>query len=308
MITPQASIVIATRNRREDTLRAVASAFAQTCAVEVLVYDDDSDDGTATAVREIFSQARVFESTGRTGYIVNRNRGFRDAHAPLIFSLDDDAYFSTPDIVARTVAMFDSEANVAAIAIPYIEPVNRLSLSSQRTPFTAQPGDELRSYVGCSHAVRRDAALAVGGYREFFVHQHEERDFCIRLYAAGYRVIYGDSAPIVHMVSPKRESNRITWYGGRNQIFCEALNAPFPEVLVRVPRTIAGMLTYRFSWSRLPLKLGSIASGLAESLWRARQRTPISRAVYARYRALPGHGPMAWSGDIPPPCHEIEHT
>jgi GT2 family glycosyltransferase len=198
--------------------------------------------------------------------------------------------------------MLERHPDAAAAAIPYIEPLNRRSLSNRRDPFRAEPGDALRSYVGCSHAVRREIILALGGYREFFVHQREERDLCMRLYGAGYWVVRADSAPIVHMVSPKRENDRVIWYGSRNQILCETLNTPFPDVLSRMPRTLAGLLAYRFSWSKLPLKLGAVGSALVETLLRWNERTPISRADYARFRAMPGHGALEWNADIPPPC------
>lgn len=44
---PDATVVIVTKDRRDDVLRAVASALAQTATVEVLVGDDGSSDGTA---------------------------------------------------------------------------------------------------------------------------------------------------------------------------------------------------------------------------------------------------------------------
>ena len=46
----QATVVITTKNRREDLLKAVASAWSQTARPEVLVIDDGSTDGTSEAV------------------------------------------------------------------------------------------------------------------------------------------------------------------------------------------------------------------------------------------------------------------
>jgi len=302
---PDASVVITTRNRCDEVLVAVESCFAQDCKVEVLVYDDCSDDGTAVAVKSAFPETRVVTFPGRVGYIVNRNRGFRDARAPVVFSLDDDAYFSEPDIVSRTLDMFDRDPSVAAVAIPYIEPLKRLSLSSLRySRKSLDPGADIRSYIGCAHAIRIDAALAAGGYRDFFVHQHEERDLCLRLRDAGGRVVYGDSAPIVHMVSPKRSSARVMLYGGRNQILCETLNVPFPDLLVRLVRVPIGMISYRFQWSTLPIKLQSLGAGLMETVRRWHERKPVRRATFRAYRALPGHGPEPWEGEVPPPCGE----
>lgn len=298
-----ASIVITTRNRREDVIRAVDSCIAQRgLRFEVLVYDDASDDGTVEAVRDRYPTCRVFESASRTGYIVNRNRGFRDAIAPYVFSLDDDAYFSSSDTVARVVEWLSADETIGAIAIPYIEPYDKRSLSSLHRPFLERPGAELRSFVGCAHAVRRDVALTLGGYREFFVHQHEEREFCLRLRAAGWRIAYADTLPIVHMVSGKREPKRITRYGGRNQILTEFLNAPFPDVVVRILRTSIGLVKYRFSIKELPLRISAIGAGLLDAVRYRKYRKPVNREFYKAHRRLPSHGALDWKAPLPGPC------
>lgn len=289
-----ASIVIATRNRREETLAAVASSFGQSgVPLEVLVYDDASDDGTAEAVQHAFPAVRIFANPERTGYIVSRNRGFCDARGAYVFSLDDDATFSRADIVARIVAQFERDPSIGAIAIPFVEPLKPQTRSSSSVPVSSLPEQELRNYIGCAHAVRRDVALRLGGYREFFVHQVEERDFCLRLWAGNHRVVYGASGHIVHSVSPKRDSGRIMYYGFRNQILTEILNAPLPDLLLRLPVVACNAIRFQFAWRLMPLKLKAIGAGLLEGVRRRRVRQPVSRAVYRRLRKLVPHGPGA---------------
>ena len=229
---------------------------------------------------------------------------FNEALGDYVFSLDDDAYFSSSDTVTTTIKWFESDDRIGAVAIPYIEPLNRRSLSSIVEPFSEPAGRDLRSYVGCAHAVRRSVALELGGYPEFFVHQREERELCLRMRAAGWRVVYGDGGPIVHMVSPNREHDRITFYGGRNQILYETLNAPFPDVLLRVIRTSVGLVRYRFSWGDLPLRIRAILSGLRDTSRFWRYRRPVQRDFYLEHRSLPAHGAMHWENEIPPPCNE----
>lgn len=295
-------MVIATRNRCHDTLVAIESALAQDCPVEVLVYDDASDDGTTEAIARRHPDVRLFRNAQRTGYIVNRNRGFRDARAPVVFSLDDDAYFSAPDIVSRTLNSLATDPAIAAVAIPYIEPLNRRSLSNLRAGPPPHAGTEMRSYIGCAHAVRTAAAIEVGGYREFFIHQREEPDLCLRMLNAGWKVVYGDSAPIVHMVSPKRDAQRVSYYGARNQILSDALNVPMPELFARIVRAPIGILVYRFSLADVPARLRAISAGWAEALRRWPERQPVSRNAYSQSLKLPGHGPMPWGGEVPAPC------
>ncbi len=298
-----ASVVITTRNRCDDVLTAVASAFAQDISdLEVMVIDDASEDGTAVRVGTEFPRTRVIALSERRGYITARNNGFREARGRYVFSLDDDAYFTAPDIVSRVVAHFERDRSIGAVAIPFIEPMSRRSGSSLADPSRSRPGDELRSYAGCAHAVRRDVALELGGYREFFVHQGEERDLCLRMRAAGWRIVYGDCGHVVHMVSPRREAGRISHFGIRNQILFEALNAPLPQLPVRLAAAAAGAIGYQFSWATMPAKARAIGAGLVGAVMHKSVRRPVSQAAYRAYRALPYHGAEDWSGDLPPPC------
>jgi len=299
---PLASIVITTRNRCEDALRAVASSVAQDCPIEVLVYDDMSEDGTAEALRRAFPQVRLFEGRKRVGYIVNRNRGFAEARGDIVFSIDDDAYFTEPGTIRQTLAIFEADPTIAAVALPYVEPAERRSRSSRATPFGGKPGQELKAYVGCAHALRRNAVLKLGGYRDFFVHQVEERDLSMRLWANGWRIICGTGGPVVHKVDPRREDRRILYYACRNQLLNEVLNTPSPDLHLRITWLALGLLRYRFSWASLPTRIGGLAAGLAEGVARRRLRRPMARSLYRRWRALPSHGPSDFSGSLPSPC------
>jgi glycosyltransferase involved in cell wall biosynthesis len=300
----EASIVISTFNRAHDLVRCIKSCLAQDTESEIIVYDDASDDGTAEAVRRLFPEVRLFVSRERRGQAANRNCGLKDASSPFVVSIDDDAYFSRRDIVHQVVAMLNSDRTIGAVAIPYIEPLERRSLSSLKSPFNGKSGQDLRSYVGCAHALRRDVALRLGGYRDFFGGWHEERDFCVRLRSAGWRIVYGDTGPVVHMVSTNRDQDRITYYGGRNQVLCETLNVPFPDVLWRVGLTSLGMIRYRFSWSTLPLKMRAIGAGLVESARHWNLRAPVTHKLYHEHRRLLSHGPEPWEEPVPPPCYE----
>src|SRR5438874_303163 len=66
---PTATIIIPTKNRKDDLKRALASCMAQTVQVEIIVMDDGSTDDTAEMVRQEFpgvSLHRYAESAGPT--------------------------------------------------------------------------------------------------------------------------------------------------------------------------------------------------------------------------------------------------
>src|SRR5437667_10630570 len=90
---PIASVVITTKNRRDELFDAVSSAISQSVPVEVLVIDDGSTDGTAEMVRTQFPSVRLEQSKMSLGYIVQRNRAAQLASGRFVFSIDDDAIF-----------------------------------------------------------------------------------------------------------------------------------------------------------------------------------------------------------------------
>lgn len=257
--------------------------------LEVLVYDDASSDGTAEALTQEFPDVRVVPVTRQMGYIALRNRGFREASGEIVFSLDDDSYFTSDRTVERTVELFAGHPHAAAVALPYVEP----SLSdSSRGMTTVPPGRRLRSYVGCAHALRRDVVNELGGYREFFIHQGEERDLAIRLLDRGYDIIYGDTPPIVHNYSPQRDRNRTSYYGVRNTLLFDVLNVPFPYVVGRLAADAAKLFCYKLSVLTLPARLFYVTAGLMSCVRYGNGRRPVRPDTYIKYRSLPGHGPL----------------
>lgn len=296
---PNFSVVITTRNRVSDLRVAVGSALAQVdTRVEVLVYDDASDDGTVELIRETFPEVRLFSHSERRGYIVHRNAGYRDALGDYVVSIDDDAYFTDTRTLARVAELFAQHPQAGAIALPFIEPFRERGSGHMAD---LPVGTPLRSYIGCAHAVRRERFLTLGGYREFLVHQGEERDFCIRMLEAGQQVLYADTPVIVHCVSPSRSRQRMTYYGYRNTLLFSAMNAPHPDMLVRMVINSVQLLLYRFHPAELPLRLRSLAAGFIDALRHRSDRRPVSRQTYRTYRERPGHGPLAWDPTVPVP-------
>ena len=98
-----ASIVITTKNRKEELRLALRSAVTQSGQPEIIVLDDGSTDGTAELVRVEFPQVTLHRFEESKGLVVRRNEGARLAAGDVIFSIDDDAMFSTPRIVEQTL-------------------------------------------------------------------------------------------------------------------------------------------------------------------------------------------------------------
>jgi glycosyltransferase involved in cell wall biosynthesis len=284
-----ASIVITTRNRKEELRRALRSCFRQTFPTEVLVLDDGSEDGTSDMVLEEFPKVNLQHRRESKGYIVRRNEAASLASGAIIFSIDDDAEFSSSDIIQRTMEEFE-HPEVGAIAIPF-KNVNRGSNISQRAPDT-QKQWVTNEFIGTAYAVRRDLFLRLGGYRECLVHQGEEGDFCIRMLAAGYLVKLGTSSPILHYESPRRDTERVNVYGQRNLILFAWVNVPFPWLLLHMPATLVKGLVWGLRHRSLAPRFRGALRGARSILQAPGSRHPVNAAVYKRYRLLKKRGPI----------------
>lgn len=297
--TPTVAIVITTRNRRECLRVVLSSCVCQDYpSLQVVVYDDLSDDGTKEMVRTEFPSVVVRSTTERKGYIFLRNKGYEETRAKYVISIDDDAWFTNPETVSTVVRQAEQDPRIGAIAIPYLE------ASSVESPRQAPvPGRQLKSFVGTAHMCRSSAVLEVGGYRNLLVHQGEERDLCIRLRSAGWTVELAAAPPIVHAPSPARDRDRMHKYGVRNQILFDFFYTPWCLLPLVITAHSSRLLFYRkrASWTFQTLRF--LAIGLRDAWVYREYRTPLSLSAYRAHTGLPGHGPVYMQRTaLPPPC------
>jgi glycosyltransferase involved in cell wall biosynthesis len=285
-----ATVVITTKNRREDLLKAIASAVIQTTCPEVLVIDDGSTDGTFEAVAREFPSVRLHRSEQSLGLIAQRNRAARMASNAILFSIDDDAVFSTPTIVEQTLREFD-HPQVGAVAIPFID-VNRNSTVMQKAPNT-DVVYATYTFIGTAHALRRDVFLELGGYRDALVHQGEEEDYSIRMLNAGWMTRCGNADPIHHFESPRRSWARMDYYGARNKILYAWQNVPWPHVVAHLLFTTARVAGYTAAPKRLFTRLRGIAAAYGLICSGKTPRVPVRVETYQLARELKRRGAVS---------------
>jgi glycosyltransferase involved in cell wall biosynthesis len=291
----RATVVITTRNRKEDLAGATASALEQTARPDVLIIDDGSTDGTAEMIKQEFPTVRLHRSEISMGLIVQRNRAARLATTPFLVSIDDDAVFSSPKVVETALAEFN-HPRVGAVAIPFVD-INRGPKVHQKAPGPDRVYAAY-SYIGTAHAVRRDLFLGLSGYREILFHQGEEEDYCVRLLEAGYITRYGSSDPIHHYESPRRNWARMDFYGARNKILYAWHNVPLPHFPAHLAISTTKTLLYSLRPNRFWNRFRGVVSGFFLVANRRAQRRPVSARTYRLSRLLKQSHAL--------PLHEIE--
>lgn len=299
-LSPVATIVIATRNRQELLHRPILSALNQSIPVEVIVVDDGSTDQTANMVRTKFPRVQLVRHEDSHGYIVRRNEAAKLASTPVIFSIDDDAEFSSPRVVEQTLAEFE-HPRIGAVAIPCTDVRKDLMF---RQGVANEPGlFVIDSFVGTAHAVLRDVFIHIGGYRDNLVHQGEERDFCLRMLNRGWVVRLGNADPIRHYESPNRDVRRMDHYGRRNDVLFAWQNVPASRLPVHLAgTTLKGLISGVQSGHWIRMMQGA-ARAYVEIFQRAYVRQPVPLSIYRLHRRLKKGGPLRLQDidqDLPP--------
>lgn len=285
----KASVIMTTKNRCEDLRNALASCEKQTTDHELLVIDDGSTDGTSEMVRLEFPRARLIRHEKSGGLIRRRNEAAELATGDILFSIDDDAEFSTPNVIEQTLADFD-DPRIAVVAIPLVEP----RLGERRLQFA--PDDTATwvtdNFKGTSFAMRRDIFLEIGAFRADLVHQGEETDLAIRLLDRGYVIRNGRSDHITHYESPKRDLRRTHFYGRRNDILFAFRNVPARSFAYHALGTTVNGLRATLKARQATSMAKGILFGWIDGLRMLETRTPVRQDTYDRYRKLRRSGSL----------------
>jgi glycosyltransferase involved in cell wall biosynthesis len=196
---PAVSIVIAAK----DAARTVSSALAA-CGhqdfpqpIEIVVVDDGSTDDTARLARE--AGARVISQDNR-GPAAARNRGWREAKAPVILFTDSDCE-PRPDWVRKLVAGLDAEHSVVCGSYGIANRGRWLAETVQAEiawRHSRLPA-EVEFAGSYNFGARRAALEAVGGFDESYpAPSGEDNDLSYRLRDAGFTIRFVRDALVDH--------------------------------------------------------------------------------------------------------------
>ena len=213
------SCCIVNTNGRElllGCLDAIARTVPPELEHEVIVLDNDSDDGSAAAVAALGRDIRLIALERRAGKAENDSTLMRAARGRYCLLLNEDTELRS-GAVAALVDALEGDAGAAVAAAQLLSPDGRRQPCAWRLPgvgsavagalflhrrLAVQSGGRRTRDVGWAQSsamlVRRAAARQVGYLdSDFFVYS-DETDFCKRLHEAGWRVLYVPEAHAVH--------------------------------------------------------------------------------------------------------------
>jgi hypothetical protein len=248
------TVVVVNWNGREylgDCLRAV-SAQSCDCAVEPMVIDNGSTDGSQDWLRATFPQVPLVLAE-TNNYTAANNLGVARAAGDYALLLNTDATLQ-PGCLAALVAALDADSGAAAAAPKILYPDGRIFTTgiAQRDDLYWVDRDqgatddghagaptEVLGVSGCCALVRVAAWRAVGGQDEAFHMYYEDVDLALALRAAGWRSLYVPAARCVHVGhgSIRKASTWKDVLGERNRLLVLArhFRGRLPAELVRSP-------------------------------------------------------------------------
>ncbi|MGY1916607.1 glycosyltransferase family 2 protein [Blastococcus sp. SYSU DS0973] len=236
---PDVTVVVASRNRRDDLLATLPRHEAP-----VLLVDNASTDDTVASVRVAHPEVTVLPLDTNEG-AHGRTLGAAQAGTPFLAFADDDSWWAPGDL-ARAVEIMRAHPRLALInARILVGPEERLDPvcaemadSPLGTPADL-PGPALLGFVACAALVRTEAFEAVGGFDPVVRFPGEEERVALDLAAAGWGLAYVDQVTVHHHPSTRREAPGRRQAGiWRSRLLTALMRLPAGDVARTVGRAV----------------------------------------------------------------------
>jgi glycosyltransferase involved in cell wall biosynthesis len=245
----QVSVILSTYNRARQLRNALEALAAQgrgTPAFEVIVVNNNSDDGTAELIEAFCRRSTLFRYVfePRQGVSYAHNTGVRYARAPILAFTDDDLTVAS-DWVRELKCTFDLHPDIDFLGSrvlphwPQDPPRwltrthwSPLALEDAAVPFYSS-SETGRGVLG--KCVRRDALEQVGGFIPELgrtadsIGSVEDHDLIRRLWQAGRKGMHAPNVVVYADVQPERltKAYHRRWHTGHGKFFAMMCDEQF---------------------------------------------------------------------------------
>jgi glycosyltransferase involved in cell wall biosynthesis len=212
----EVSVIIPTRNgasRIRPTIDSVLLAVEATeIAIEVVIVDNGSSDGTADLVNELFRGQLRIVTVHERGLSNARNGGVQQSRGRVVLFLDDDVRVPLNWVRAMAEPILDGEAEITCGAVHLAPHLLRSDLTSYHRGLLADTCEGLgvppRTVFGASMGASRrvfDAGIwfhpSLGAGQSGFMEEHV---WFLHAVEKSFRATWVDTAPVEHHVSADR--------------------------------------------------------------------------------------------------------
>jgi GT2 family glycosyltransferase len=213
---------------------------------EILIVDNGSTDRSLEIISEISAKQtaspnlpdsqnlpdiKLHRLEKNYGTTASRNIALRQSTGKKILILDSDAYVS-PEALRGLIDYLDQHPKVGLVAPKLIFPDGRPQLSTDQFPTVSRKiervvrlrqiektqvqvdSTDVDYAISACWLLTREAFDAVGLLDEAIFYAPEDVDYCLRIWKAGFRIVYEPKFVVVHDAqerSRKLLPNRFTW-------------------------------------------------------------------------------------------------
>lgn len=184
-----------------ESLAATLQSFPH-----VLVIDNGSKDGTASAVRKLLPHATLIERTDNGGFGKANNEAMAQVQTPFALLLNPDCDIKPDGLLTLMDALYRYPS--AGMVAPQSWRANQKPQKcfrsafyepSPKNPYQVADGICCAQWLnGCCLLLRTEAFRHIGGFDESFFLFYEDDDLCLRMQKAGFECLFEPTANAWH--------------------------------------------------------------------------------------------------------------
>lgn len=234
---PEVAVIMVVRNCFALTMLALASLRANHAgAIELVLVDSGSTDETRS-IEQYVTGAKLVRFESNVGFVHGCNAALAQVSAAAVLFLNNDVELA-PGCLAAALRRLGSDNRIGAVGGKVVRTHGLLqeagsivwrdgSASGYARDATASAPEAnfVRNVDFCSGVfllVRVDVLAAIGGFDEAFAPAYyEDVDFCVRLWRAGYRIVYDPAVQLTHYeyASSRSDQAAVALMEGNRRMF-----------------------------------------------------------------------------------------
>ena len=260
---PVVSVCVANYNGADVIVQCLKSIFDQQSgvAVEVLVHDDASADGSLEIIQKQFPQVQLISSEKNVGFCVANNRMVERARGDYVLLLNNDAWLADNALDTFVRGTGQEEGVNWIYTLPQFDADDGKFLDSGMfmdifaNPVAAEAGVEkpVAMVMGACLWVSKDLWHKCGGFPEWFGSMAEDMYLCHYARLLGHEVVALPGSRYYHHVGHSFGGGKVVASGlsttfkrrrlsERNKLYVMFLFYPLPALLLILPIHMVGLL------------------------------------------------------------------
>lgn len=237
------SIVIVNYNVRQFVLQCLESVFKselQGLNIEVILVDNNSTDGSVSAVTKFYPQVHVIANTDNPGFSKANNQGIKISSGEFVLLLNPDTVIAE-DTIVKCLNKMRSQSDIGALGVKMIDGTGAFLPESKRsfptvwnsmtkllglstmfpsvkllggynlTYLPADSSHDIDVLCGAFMLMRKEALQKSGLLDEDFFMYGEDIDLSYRIKKAGYRILYFADTTIIHYKGESTKKSSVNY-------------------------------------------------------------------------------------------------